>query len=80
PAPIADEILYVAKLCGFDEVYNVDGGQAVAALAYGTKSVSIVDKIFGPGNDYVTEAKRQVSNHYRGAAIDMQAGPSEVLV
>ncbi|CAI2319022.1 histidinal/histidinol dehydrogenase [Vibrio parahaemolyticus] len=80
PPPIADEILYVAKLCGIDEVYNVGGGQAVAAMAYGTKSVSKVDKIFGPGNAYVTEAKRQVSNDFRGAAIDMPAGPSEVLV
>ncbi|EGR1754379.1 histidinol dehydrogenase [Vibrio parahaemolyticus] len=80
PPPIADEILYVAKLCGIDEVYNVGGGQAVAAMAYGTRSVSKVDKIFGPGNAYVTEAKRQVSNDFRGAAIDMPAGPSEVLV
>ncbi|HCM1422039.1 TPA: histidinol dehydrogenase [Vibrio parahaemolyticus] len=80
PPPIADEILYVAKLCCIDEVYNVGGGQAVAAMAYGTKSVSKVDKIFGPGNAYVTEAKRQVSNDFRGAAIDMPAGPSEVLV
>lgn len=80
PPPIADEILYVAKLCKIDEVYNVGGGQAVAAMAYGTESVSKVDKIFGPGNAYVTEAKRQVSNDFRGAAIDMPAGPSEVLV
>ncbi len=80
PPPIADEILYVAKLCNIDEVYNVGGGQAVAAMAYGTESVSKVDKIFGPGNAYVTEAKRQVSNDFRGAAIDMPAGPSEVLV
>lgn len=80
PPPIADEILYVAQLCGIDEVYNVGGGQAVAAMAYGTETVSKVDKIFGPGNAYVTEAKRQVSNDFRGAAIDMPAGPSEVLV
>lgn len=80
PPPIADEILYVAKLCKIDEVYNVGGGQAVAAMAYGTESVAKVDKIFGPGNAYVTEAKRQVSNNFRGAAIDMPAGPSEVLV
>nr|WP_282449704.1 histidinol dehydrogenase [Vibrio sp. 1CM2L] len=80
PPPIADEILYVAKLCKIDEVYNVGGGQAVAAMAYGTESVAKVDKIFGPGNAYVTEAKRQVSNDFRGAAIDMPAGPSEVLV
>ncbi len=80
PPPIADEILYVAKLCGIDEVYNIGGAQAVAAMAYGTETVAKVDKIFGPGNAYVTEAKRQVSNDFRGAAIDMPAGPSEVLV
>ncbi len=80
PPPIADEILYVAKLCKIDEVYNVGGAQAVAAMAYGTESVSKVDKIFGPGNAYVTEAKRQVSNDFRGSAIDMPAGPSEVMV
>ena len=80
PPPIADEILYVAKLCKIDEVYNVGGGQAVAAMAYGTETVVKVDKIFGPGNAYVTEAKRQVSNDFRGAAIDMPAGPSEVMV
>ncbi|GLO60471.1 histidinol dehydrogenase [Vibrio sp. MACH09] len=80
PPPIADEILYVAKLCNIDEVYNVGGGQAIAAMAYGTETVSKVEKIFGPGNAYVTEAKRQVSNDFRGAAIDMPAGPSEVLV
>lgn len=80
PPPIADEILYVAKLCQIDEVYNVGGGQAIAAMAYGTETVSKVDKIFGPGNAYVTEAKRQVSNDFRGAGIDMPAGPSEVLV
>ena len=80
PPPIADEILYVAKLCGISEIYNVGGSQAVAAMAYGTESVAKVDKIFGPGNAFVTEAKRQVSNDFRGAAIDMPAGPSEVLV
>ena len=80
PPPIADEILYVANLCKIDEVYNVGGGQAVAAMAYGTESVSKVDKIFGPGNAYVTEAKRQVSHDFRGSAIDMPAGPSEVMV
>ncbi|OZS43678.1 histidinol dehydrogenase [Photobacterium sanguinicancri] len=80
PPPIADEILYVAKLCGITEVYNAGGAQAVAAMAYGTESICKVDKIFGPGNAYVTEAKRQVSNDFRGAAIDMPAGPSEVLV
>ncbi|WP_332402024.1 histidinol dehydrogenase [Vibrio metschnikovii] len=80
PPPIADEILYVAKLCNIDEVYNVGGAQAIAAMAYGTETVAKVDKIFGPGNAYVTEAKRQVSHDFQGAAMDMPAGPSEVLV
>ncbi|MGF1679734.1 histidinol dehydrogenase [Photobacterium minamisatsumaniensis] len=80
PPPIADEILYVAELCGITEIYNAGGSQAVAAMAYGTETVAKVDKIFGPGNAFVTEAKRQVSNDFRGAAIDMPAGPSEVLV
>ncbi|MHA2937415.1 histidinol dehydrogenase [Vibrio sp. RC27] len=80
PPPIADEILYVAKLCEIDEVYSVGGAQAIAAMAYGTDSVTKVDKVFGPGNAFVTEAKRQVNNDFRGAAMDMPAGPSEVLV
>ncbi|MBE2898472.1 histidinol dehydrogenase [Pasteurellaceae bacterium TAE3-ERU1] len=80
PPPIADEILYCAKLCGIETVYAVGGAQAIVAMAFGTESVAKVDKIFGPGNAYVTEAKRQVSQMPGGAAIDMQAGPSEVLV
>ncbi|KAB8307375.1 histidinol dehydrogenase [Erwinia endophytica] len=80
PPPIADEILYAATLCGVQEVFQVGGAQAIAALALGTESVPKVDKIFGPGNAYVTEAKRQVSQRLDGAAIDMPAGPSEVLV
>lgn len=80
PPPIADEILYAAKLCGVQAVYKVGGAQAIAALAFGTRSVPKVDKIFGPGNAFVTEAKRQVSQRLDGAAIDMPAGPSEVLV
>lgn len=80
PPPIADEILYAAKLCGVQQVFNVGGAQAIAALALGTESVPKVDKIFGPGNAFVTEAKRQVSQRLDGAAIDMPAGPSEVLV
>ena len=80
PPPLADEILYAAHLCGIDEIYTIGGAQAVAAMAYGTESVPKVDKIFGPGNAYVTEAKRQVSNDFLGSAIDMPAGPSEVLV
>ena len=56
------------------------GAQAIGAMAYGTETVSKVDKVFGPGNAWVTEAKRQVSMDVHGAAIDMPAGPSEVLV
>ena len=80
PPPVADEIVYAATLCGVSEIYTMGGAQAIAAMAYGTESVSKVDKIFGPGNAWVTEAKRQVSMDFRGAAIDMPAGPSEVLV
>ncbi|MDX5626556.1 MULTISPECIES: histidinol dehydrogenase [unclassified Brenneria] len=80
PPPIADEILYAAQLCGIQEVFQLGGAQAIAALAFGSESVPKVDKIFGPGNAYVTEAKRQVSQDLAGAAIDMPAGPSEVLV
>lgn len=80
PAKISDATLFCAKLCGVDEIYQMGGAGAIAALAYGTKSVLKVDKIFGPGNAFVTEAKRQVSSDLSGAAIDMQAGPSEVLV
>lgn len=80
PPPIADEILYAADLCGVTEIYQLGGAQAIAAMALGTESVPKVDKIFGPGNAYVTEAKRQVSQRLDGTAIDMPAGPSEVLV
>ncbi|PXV75715.1 histidinol dehydrogenase [Pantoea sp. PNA 03-3] len=80
PPPIADEILYAAQLCGVEEVFQVGGAQAIAALAFGTETVPKVAKIFGPGNAWVTEAKRQVSQSLDGAAIDMPAGPSEVLV
>ena len=77
---IAVEIRYAASLCGIDEIYLVGGAQAIAALALGTESILKVDKIFGPGNSYVTEAKQQVSLIPAGPAIDMPAGPSEVLV
>ncbi|NDJ57201.1 histidinol dehydrogenase [Enterobacteriaceae bacterium 4M9] len=80
PPPIADEILYAAQLCGVEEVFQVGGAQAIAALAFGTDSIPKVDKVFGPGNAFVTEAKRQISQRLDGAAIDMPAGPSEVLV
>lgn len=73
-------ILYTARLCGVGRVFKLGGAQAIAAMAYGTASVPRCDKLFGPGNAYVTEAKRQVALLEDGAAIDMPAGPSEVLV
>ena len=72
------EVLYAASVCGISEVYKIGGAQAVAAMAYGTESVPKVDKIFGPGNRYVTTAKQIVSGE--AASIDMPAGPSEVMV
>lgn len=77
---IAPEIALVAKRCGIDEIYLCGGAQAIAAMALGTQAIAQVDKIFGPGNSFVTEAKQQVSQRADGAAIDMPAGPSEVLV
>ena len=77
PPPIADEILYAAQLCGVRNIFNVGGAQAIAALAYGTETMPKVDKIVGPGNAFVAEAKRQV---FGRVAIDMIAGPSEILV
>jgi len=73
-------VLYVAALCGIPRVFKLGGAQAIAAMAFGTESVPACDKLFGPGNSYVTEAKRQVSALPDGPAIDMPAGPSEVLV
>ncbi len=75
--PIAPEILYAASSCGVHRIFRVGGAQAIAAMAYGTASIPHVDKIFGPGNRYVTKAKQMVSTV---TAIDMPAGPSEVLV
>ncbi len=75
--PIAPEILYAASICGIDRIYRVGGAQAIAAMALGTESIGRVDKIFGPGNRYVTKAKQHLSSVM---AIDMPAGPSEVLV
>lgn len=75
---IAPEILYTASVCGVDKVFMAGGAQAIAAMAYGTKSIPQVDKIFGPGNRYVTKAKQIVS--VSQVAIDMPAGPSEVMV
>ena len=70
-------ILAAARVAGVDEIYKVGGAQAVAALAYGTESIPKVDKIVGPGNAYVAEAKRQV---YGEVSIDMIAGPSEIMI
>jgi len=72
-------IAYVAQLLGVEKVYLTGGAQAVAAMAYGTESIPKVDKIFGPGNQYVTKAKTIVQST-TNTAIDMPAGPSEVLV
>ena len=74
---IPPNILAAARICGVDRVFRVGGAQAVAALAYGTESVPKVDKIVGPGNRFVAEAKKQV---FGQVGIDMVAGPSEILV
>ena len=75
---VAPEILYAASLCGVTRIFKAGGAQAIAAMAYGTQSIPRVDKIFGPGNRYVTKAKQLVS--LSQVAIDMPAGPSEVMV
>jgi histidinol dehydrogenase len=80
PAPdneLSDMVLAAAAIAGVDEIYTMGGAQAVAALAYGTSTISKVDKIVGPGNIYVATAKRAV---FGQVAIDMIAGPSEILV
>lgn len=71
-------ILYTAKLCGINRIYKVGGIQAIAAMTFGTESIPKVYKIFGPGNQFVTVAKQLATNF--GVAIDMPAGPSELLV
>ena len=81
PDGLADPaVLVAASRAGVNEIYKIGGAQAIAAMAYGTESVPRVDKIFGPGNAWVTCAKSVVSADANGAAIDMPAGPSEVLV
>ncbi|KAB8229819.1 histidine biosynthesis protein HIS4 [Aspergillus alliaceus] len=78
---VTPEIVYVAHKVGAESIVLAGGAQAVAAMAYGTKSISKVDKILGPGNQFVTAAKMLVSNDTSaGVSIDMPAGPSEVLV
>ena len=74
---IAPVILAAAKIAGVDRIFKVGGAQAIAALAYGTESIPRVDKIVGPGNAFVAEAKKQV---YGDVSIDMIAGPSEILI
>lgn len=73
-------VLVTAQLCGIDQVFKLGGAQAVAAMAYGTATIPKVTKIFGPGNSWVTAAKQIVAQDADGAALDMPAGPSEVLV
>lgn len=73
-------VLVAAELCGVDEVFKIGGAQAIAAMAYGTASVPKVAKIFGPGNAWVTAAKQLAAADPHGAALDLPAGPSEVLV
>ena len=75
---ISPEILYACKVCGIKDVFMVGGAQAIAAMTFGTESIPKVDKIFGPGNQYVTEAKQYSMNF--GISIDMPAGPSELLI
>jgi histidinol dehydrogenase len=73
-------VLAAARRCGIERVLKLGGAQAIAAMAYGSESIPRCDKLFGPGNAYVTEAKQQVAQDPQGAAIDLPAGPSEVLV
>ena len=75
---VAPEVLYAARFCGVQRVFKAGGAQAIAAMAYGTESIPKVDKIFGPGNQYVTTAKQLLGG--KTVAIDMPAGPSEVMV
>lgn len=75
-----EAVLYAARVTGVHRVFKLGGAQAIAAMAYGTDSVPKCEKLFGPGNAWVTEAKLQASGDPDGAAIDMPAGPSEVLV
>lgn len=77
---LAPEVLAAASLCGIDEIYLIGGAQAIAALALGTETIKPVCKAFGPGNRFVTEAKKQLSQLVPGFTIDMPAGPSELLV
>ncbi|MBN1385275.1 MAG: histidinol dehydrogenase [Elusimicrobia bacterium] len=74
---LTDEVLVTAKICGVNDIYGIGGAQAIAALTYGTRTIPKVDMIVGPGNAYVTEAKKQV---FGKVGIEMLPGPSEVLI
>jgi len=77
----ADPVVVVAaRMCGIQDIFKVGGAQAIAAMAYGTETIPKVDKVFGPGNAWVTAAKTAVASDPGGAAFDMPAGPSEVMV
>ncbi|QJC28088.1 histidinol-phosphate transaminase [Enterobacteriaceae endosymbiont of Plateumaris braccata] len=83
PAPISNEILYTANLCKIKKIFQIGGAQAIAAMAFGTNSIPKVNKIFGPGNSFVTEAKKQISyqkENIKNVSIDMPAGPSELMI
>ncbi|WP_343154849.1 histidinol dehydrogenase [Buchnera aphidicola (Pseudoregma panicola)] len=80
PPKISNELLYTAKICNIKSIFQVGGAQAIGSMAFGTKTVPKVSKIFGPGNAYVTEAKIQVSKMHVGVSIDIPAGPSELLI
>jgi histidinol dehydrogenase len=73
-------ILYAAKLIGINKIYKIGGVQAICAMGFGLANVQQVNKIFGPGNQYVAEAKKQIVQIVKGLAIDLPAGPSEVMV
>lgn len=77
PPPASETILWALHECGATEVYQIGGAQAMAAMAFGTRTISKVDKLFGPGNSFVTEAKRQL---FGKVGIDLLAGPSELMV
>lgn len=77
---VSPVILAAARLCGIDHIFAIGGAQAIAGMAYGTETIPKVDKIFGPGSAWVTVAKQQVAQDPEGAAIDLPAGPSEVMV
>lgn len=77
---LSPAICYAAQKCGIDRIFLGGGAQAIAAMAFGTQSIPAVYKIYGPGNSFVTEAKQQVSQVAAGPAIDLPAGPSELLV